>query len=60
MTIPINPFEDVLDLLERDLALRDQLRCRILTQELLQLPAQFLLLRIAMDELIDRVGNLEA
>ena len=66
MTMPINSFQDILDVLEQNPALRDQLRTHILTQELLQLPAQFVLLRTDVDELkvrMDRVdgrlGNIE-
>ena len=65
-TPPINNFQDILDTMERNPALRDQMRIHILTQELLQLPAQFLLLRTDVDEtktdmaqVIDRVGNVE-
>ena len=38
MTTPINTFEDILDAMERDPALRDTLRRHILTNELLQMP----------------------
>ena len=38
MTTPINTFEDILDAMERDPALRDALRRHILTDELLQVP----------------------
>ena len=38
MTTPINSFEDILDAMERDPALRDALRHHILTDELLQMP----------------------
>ena len=38
MTTPINTFEDILDAMERDPALRDALRRHILTDELLQMP----------------------
>ena len=41
MTTPINTFQDILDALERDPALRDALRRHILSEELLQLPAAF-------------------
>ena len=51
MTTPVNTFQDILDALERNPALREQLRSHILTEELLQLPAQFLLLRADVDEL---------
>ena len=35
MTTPINSFQDILDAMERDPALRDALRRHILTDELL-------------------------
>ena len=38
MTTPINTFENILDAMERDPALRDALRRHILTDELLQMP----------------------
>ena len=38
MTTPINTFEDILDAMERDPALRDTLRRHVLTDELLQMP----------------------
>ena len=38
MTTPINTFEDILEAMERDPALRDALRRHILTDELLQMP----------------------
>ena len=40
MPTPIESFEDILEVLEHNPALRDALRRHILTQELLQLPAQ--------------------
>ena len=40
MTSPINDFQDILDAMERDPALRDALRRHILTEELLQVPAR--------------------
>ena len=40
MTTPINNFQDILDAMERDPALRDALRRYILTEELLQVPAR--------------------
>ena len=59
MTTPVNSFQDILDALERNPALRDQLRSHILTEELLQLPAQFLLLRADVDELKSGQARLE-
>ena len=41
MTTPINAFQDILNAMERDPALRDALRRHILTDDLLELPAQF-------------------
>ena len=38
MTTPINDFQDILDAIERNPALRDTLRRYILTDELLQMP----------------------
>lgn len=40
MTTPINNFQDIMDAMERDPALRDALRRHILTEELLQVPAR--------------------
>ena len=40
MTTPINTFQDILDAMERDPALMDALRRHILTDDLLELPAQ--------------------
>ena len=40
MATPINTFEDILDAMERDPALRDALRRHILTDELLQMPVR--------------------
>ena len=40
MTTPINTFEDILNALERDPALREALRRHILTDELLQMPVR--------------------
>ena len=40
MTTPINSFQDILDAMERDPALRDALRRQILTEELLQVPVR--------------------
>ena len=40
MSIPISSFQDILDAMERNPALRDALRRHILTDELLQVPAR--------------------
>ena len=50
MTTPINTFQDILDAIERDPALRAELRRHILGDELLQLPAQF---RVFLDAVAD-------
>ena len=59
MTTPVNTFQDILDALEKNPTLRDQLRGYILTEELLQLPAQFVLLRADVDELKSGQARLE-
>lgn len=51
MTSPVSSFQDILDALDQDPSLRDQLRRHILTEEILQLPAQFFLLRNDVEEL---------
>ena len=58
MTSPVSSFQDILDALDQDPSLRDQLRRHILTEEVLQLPAQFLLLRSDMEELRSIVEQL--
>ena len=60
MTTPVNTFQDILDALEQNPSLRDQLRSYILTEELLQLPAQFMLLRADVDDLKVGQARLEA
>ena len=50
MTTPINTFQDILDAIERDPALREELRRHILGDEMLQLPAQF---RVFMEAVAD-------
>ena len=59
MTIPVNTFQDILSALEQNPDLKDQLRSYILTEELLQLPAQFLLLRQDVAELKTRMNRVE-
>lgn len=59
MTTPVNSFQDILNALEQNPELKKQLRTHILTEELLQLPAQFLLLREDVDELREDVGELK-
>ena len=60
MASPINSFQDILDALEQNPSFRDALRRHILTEELLQLPAQFMLLRADVDELKSGQERLEA
>ena len=64
---PINSFQDIVDALQQDPALRDRLRTHDLTGELLQLPAQVMLLRTGVaalkagqERLEARVGQLAA
>ena len=59
MTTQVNTFQDILDALEKEPALREQLRSYIHTEELLQLPAQFVLLRADVDELKKGQAGLE-
>ena len=59
MTMQVTTFQDILNALEQNPALRDQLRSHILTEELLQLPAQFVLLRADVDELKNGQTRLE-
>ena len=59
MTIPVNSFQDILNALEQNPDLRNQLRTHILTEELLQLPAQFLLLRTDVDDIKTRMNRVE-
>lgn len=59
MTTQVNTFQDILDALEKEPALREQLRSYIHTEELLQLPAQFVLLRADVDELKKGQARLE-
>ena len=52
MTTPINSFQDILDAMERDPALRDALRRYILTDQMLALPAQVHTLTEAVEALV--------
>ncbi len=45
MTTPVNSFQDILRALEQNPELKNQLRTNIPTEDLLQLPAQFPLMR---------------
>ena len=58
MTMPINTFQDILDALERDPALRDALRRHILSEELLQLPAAFAAFVEAQRDVDERADTL--
>ena len=60
MTTPINSFQDILDAIERDPALRDALRRHILTDEVLALPAQVKALTDAVEALVAESRNLRA
>ena len=60
MSTPINNFQDILDALERDPALRDTLRRHILTEELLQLPARFVELQEQVARTQTTVDELQA
>ena len=59
MTTPLNSFQDILDALESNPTLKDQLRRQVLTEELLQLPAQFLVLQGDVKELQGDVAELK-
>ena len=50
MTTPVNSFDDILSALQQNPELRDRLRRHILTEELLQLPAQYMALRADVDQ----------
>ena len=58
MTTPINTFQDILDAMERDPALLDALRRHILTDDLLELPAQVKALAEAVTALTETVKAL--
>ena len=60
MTTPINSFQDILDAMERDPALRDALRRYILTDEILALPAQVKALTDAVEALVSESSELRA
>ena len=55
----INNFDDILRAMEQDPALRDAMRRHILTEELLQLPAQVTRLETSVDRLETSVDRLE-
>ena len=58
MTTPINTFQDILDAMERDPALLDALRRHILTDDLLELPAQVKALTETVNSLAETVAGL--
>ena len=58
MTTPINTFQDILDAMERNPELRDALRRHILTDDLLELPAQVKALTETVAALAETVDNL--
>ena len=59
MATPIESFEDILEALERNPALRDALRRQILTEELLQMPAQVNALTEAVQVLVESQRRFE-
>ena len=60
MTTPINTFQDILDAMERDPALRDALRRHILGDEFLTLPEQVKALTKAVEALVNETRELRA
>ena len=60
MTTPINNFQDILDAIERDPALRGALRRYILTEEILALPAQVKALTEAVEALVNESREFRA
>ena len=58
MTTPVNSFQDILDAMERDPALRDALRRYILTDEFLALPLQVKALTEAVEALVNESREL--
>ena len=60
MTTQINTFQDILDALERDPALRDSLRRYILSDEILGLPARVHTLTEAVEALVGETRLLKA
>ncbi len=59
MTTPINNFQDILDAMERDSALRDALRRHILTEELLEVPVRLERMEGDIDTLKEDVSTLK-
>ncbi len=56
MSTPINNFQDILDAIRQDPALRDALRRHILTEELMQLPLQMV---ARLDRMEESIGTLQ-
>ncbi len=56
MSTPINSFQDILDAIRQDPALRDELRHHILTEELMQLPLQ---VSARLDRIEESIGTLQ-
>ena len=59
MATPVNDFQDILDAMERNPALRDLMRSHILGDELMQLPARFIQLQEQVDSIQASVNRLE-
>ena len=60
MTTPINTFQDILDAMEREPALRDALRRHILDEEFLQMPARLIKIEADIEELKAGQARLES
>ncbi len=58
MTTPIKTFEEILDALERDPALKEALRRHILTDELLQMPVRLQRIETDVSTLKDNLSTL--
>ncbi len=59
MATPINDFQDILDAIERNPALRDALRRHILTDELLQMPVRLERIEEDIGTLNEDIGTLK-
>ena len=59
MTSPVNNFQDILNAMEREPALRDALRRHILTEELLQVPVRLERMEGDISTLKEDVGTLK-
>jgi hypothetical protein len=59
MATPVNDFQDILDAMERNPALRDLMRSHILGDELMKLPARFIQLQEQVDSIQASVNRLE-